>query len=93
MATRKKDKYMSIQIVKFLMWTIGFWTFETKTEERALKGIFGYTSCAIALSLWIEAIEAYFNFNDFYVSILIYLIRLVFLLIKLYKVFNILYLI
>lgn len=69
MAARNEDKYTSIRMVRFLMRIVGFWTSETKTEERILKGAVGYTFFTILLALWIETTELYFSINDFYVSI------------------------
>ncbi|XP_014478929.1 PREDICTED: uncharacterized protein LOC106746647 [Dinoponera quadriceps] len=63
--TTRKD-YASMRMARFLMWTIGFWTSETKTGERVLKGILGYTIFAIILALWIEGTEFYFSIGDFY---------------------------
>lgn len=68
MAARTKDEYVSIRMARFLMRIVGFWTSETRTEERVLKGVLGYTLFAIVLALWIEAIEFYFSVDDFYVS-------------------------
>jgi len=54
------------------MKVIGFWPAESKTEERLLNGILGYTICVIGIALWVEATELYLGKGDFYVSIKIY---------------------
>lgn len=73
MAAGRKDKYVSIRIAKFLMWISGFWTSETKTEERVLNGIVGYTLATCIVGLWIETTELYFSMGDFYVGSAIHL--------------------
>lgn len=47
---------------------VGFWTAETKTEERLLNGLLCYTIWTVIFGLWIEITECYMSFNDFYVS-------------------------
>ncbi|XP_025155332.1 uncharacterized protein LOC105189252 [Harpegnathos saltator] len=65
-AERKEHDYASMQMARFLMKTVGFWTSDKKGEERLLKGILGYTLFAIVLALWIESTEFYFSIGDFY---------------------------
>lgn len=69
---KKTDKFISVRLVRFLMKVIGFWPAKSKTEERILNGIMGYTICAVSLGLWIESTEMYLDRGDFYVSIKIY---------------------
>jgi len=66
---KKRDKFLSIQIARFLMKFIGFWPAKSKTEERLLNGILSYTISMIGMALWIEVTELYLNKGDFYVSI------------------------
>lgn len=67
-AARKADRFLSIRMSRFLMKTIGFWTADSKTEQRLLNGILSYTLCATALAIWIEGAEFYLTMKDFYVS-------------------------
>lgn len=50
----------------------GFWPAKSKTEERLLNVIMGYTIGMIALSLWTQITELYLDKGDFHVSIKIY---------------------
>ncbi|KAL6260249.1 hypothetical protein P5V15_007782 [Pogonomyrmex californicus] len=63
---KKKNKFLSIRMVRFLMKFIGFWPAESKAEERLLNAILGYTICMVAMGLWIEATEMYLGKGDFY---------------------------
>ncbi|KYM78584.1 Odorant receptor 49b [Atta colombica] len=62
----KKDKFLSIRLVRFLMRVTGFWPAESKTEKRLLNGILSYTICISSISLWLEATEIYLGKGDFY---------------------------
>ncbi|XP_011691922.1 PREDICTED: odorant receptor Or2-like [Wasmannia auropunctata] len=48
------------------MKVIGFWPPESKTEERLLNGVLGYTIYVGCLALWIESTEIYLGKGDFY---------------------------
>lgn len=65
----RKNKFLSMRIVRFLMKVIGFWPAESKTEERLLNGVLCYTLWVVAVGLWIEGTELYLGKGDFYVSI------------------------
>ncbi|KAG5312257.1 OR49B protein, partial [Acromyrmex insinuator] len=62
----KKDKFLSIRLVRFLMRVTGFWPAESKTEKRLLNGVLSYTICISSISLWLEATELYLGKGDFY---------------------------
>jgi len=64
----KKKEFLSIQITRFFMKSVGFWPPKSKAEELLLNGILCYTLCALASSLWIEGTEFYLSIGDFYVS-------------------------
>lgn len=66
---KKRDKFPSIRLARFLMKFIGFWPAKSKTEQRLLNGTLCYTISMIGMALWIEATELYLNKGDFYVSI------------------------
>ncbi|KYN34223.1 Odorant receptor 49b [Trachymyrmex septentrionalis] len=62
----KKDKFLSIRLVRFLMRVTGFWPAESETEKRLLNGVLSYTICISSIALWIEATEVYLGKGDFY---------------------------
>ncbi|XP_015183802.1 PREDICTED: odorant receptor Or2-like [Polistes dominula] len=63
---KNKSKFLSVNVARFLMKTVGFWTADTINEQRLLNVIFAYTIFAIALALWIEAYDFYISFGEFY---------------------------
>ncbi|KYQ57879.1 Odorant receptor Or2 [Trachymyrmex zeteki] len=62
----KKDKFLSIRLVRFLMKVTGFWPAESKTEKRLMNGVLSYTICICSTALWLEATEIYLGKGDFY---------------------------
>ncbi|KYN08362.1 Odorant receptor Or2 [Cyphomyrmex costatus] len=62
----KKDKFLSIRLVRFLMKVVGFWPAESKTEKRLLNGILSYTICMCSTALYVEVTEVYLGKGDFY---------------------------
>ncbi|XP_018349251.1 PREDICTED: uncharacterized protein LOC108752717 [Trachymyrmex septentrionalis] len=71
----KKDKFLSIRLVRFLMRVTGFWPAESETEKRLLNGVLSYTICISSIALWIEATEVYLGKGDFYFKILQHRLR------------------
>lgn len=67
-SAKKRDKFVSIRLVRFLMKVTGFWPAKSKTEERLLNGILIYTICMVGIALYIESTELYLGKGDFYVS-------------------------
>ncbi|XP_035728389.1 odorant receptor Or2-like [Vespa mandarinia] len=61
-----KMKFLSVNIARFLMKIIGFWSADTINEERLLNILFNYTIVAIGMGFWIEAYDFYVSLNDFY---------------------------
>ncbi|KAI4498428.1 hypothetical protein M0802_006607 [Mischocyttarus mexicanus] len=61
-----KSKFLAVNVARFLMKTVGFWTADTVNEQRLLDGIFVYTIFAIGCALWIEAYDFYVSFGEFY---------------------------
>ncbi|KAG5334342.1 OR49B protein, partial [Acromyrmex charruanus] len=62
----KKDKFLSIRLVRFLMRVTGFWPAESEIEKRLLNGVLSYTICISSISLWLEVTELYLGKGDFY---------------------------
>lgn len=69
----KKTKFLSVNLARFLMKIIGFWSADTINEKRLLDILFSYTIIAIAIALWIEAYDFYVSLGEFYVSVSFYL--------------------
>lgn len=69
MILKKRDKFLSIRMVRFLMKIVGFWPAESKIEKRLLNGLLSYTILICIIGVWIETTELYLGKGDFYVSI------------------------
>nr|XP_050860328.1 uncharacterized protein LOC127068337 [Vespula vulgaris] len=61
-----KKKFFSVNVARFLMKLIGFWSTDTVNEQRLLNLLLSYTIIAVAIALWIEAYDFYVSLAEFY---------------------------
>ncbi|KAL2738242.1 odorant receptor Or2-like isoform X1 [Vespula maculifrons] len=64
--TMNKKKFFSVNVARFLMKLIGFWSTDTVNEQRLLNLLLSYTIIAVAIALWIEAYDFYVSLAEFY---------------------------